>query len=657
MRNNMEEFLNKPEILRKNTDYLTGLCNRWGLNEVWQSLPQDVQVHCLYMDVDNFKLVNDIYGHAKGDELLIFISKLLRDTFQGQLIVRMGGDEFIVLCNGALETSELEKKLSFLQEAIGSGDFDSNVEKLLSFSIGACYNHLVGEGLQTILEQADVAMYHVKKNGKGHFIVYDEIREKIEEERAIKERALSGVVWQEIEILYRPVIYIQTSDVFAVETFVQWNFPGKGIIAEEKFMPVFKQYGIDVQMSAYVLEEACRQKDRWRGTKLDSMEIYVRLSGRYLLQSGSIAAIMQCHDRYGIRRDEIELCIEEKDFAENGERMYGVVQGLMGAGFKVAINNFASASSLSVLQRVPSQLLKLDAKLLSEAGYSQTGVSILRNVISLGRDLHCGIVAQGIENTAQVKMLANYGTQFGVGDFYGPPCDESTFVEQYQDRLFFVRNQKPTVFSFAGNLSDGEGQHMGTFEGTGLSYAEGVVEGQRALCLPGGKVRENLVLLPREIMYSDSYSICFWVNPHEAQPWTSVFYVTYQDGFMSLMPNSGHGDMFFRIKDDREPNEWHDIVCRRAVPGQWSYICVTYDVITHIGKLYFNGLLVASRDNMPDLKVVNQVMLGGDEYQDSFRGMLAGLEIYHYALSADKVEEKFEAYQAMPAYLGTDGRK
>lgn len=109
MRNNMEEFLNKPEILRKNTDYLTGLCNRWGLNEVWQSLPQDVQVHCLYMDVDNFKLVNDIYGHAKGDELLIFISTLLRDTFQGQLIVRMGGDEFIVLCNGALETSELEK--------------------------------------------------------------------------------------------------------------------------------------------------------------------------------------------------------------------------------------------------------------------------------------------------------------------------------------------------------------------------------------------------------------------------------------------------------------------------------------------------------------------------------------------------------------------
>ncbi|MDE7183878.1 MAG: LamG domain-containing protein, partial [Lachnospiraceae bacterium] len=154
-----------------------------------------------------------------------------------------------------------------------------------------------------------------------------------------------------------------------------------------------------------------------------------------------------------------------------------------------------------------------------------------------------------------------------------------------------------------------------------------------------------------------SYSICFWVNPDSAQPWSSIVYITYMDGFMSLMPNSGHGDLFFRIKDDREPDEWHDIACRRAVPGQWSYVCVTFDVITHIGKLYFNGLMVGSMENMPDLKVVDQILLGGDEYQDSFAGKLAELEIYHYALSADVIAEKFQAYQQMPAFQGTDGKK
>lgn len=158
-------------------------------------------------------------------------------------------------------------------------------------------------------------------------------------------------------------------------------------------------------------------------------------------------------------------------------------------------------------------------------------------------------------------------------------------------------------------------------------------------------------------MYSDSYSICFWINPDTDQPWTSIFYITYMDGFMSLMPTSGHGDMFFRIKDDREPNEWHDIMCRKAVPGQWSYICATYDVITHIGKLYFNGLLVGSREKMPNLKVVDQIMLGGDEYQNSYEGKLAGLEIYHYVLSAEQIEKRFREYQNMPSFLGTDGRK
>lgn len=652
----MGAFFQQLENAEMNTDYLTGLYNRRGLSELWESLPQEAVVHCLYIDVDNFKLVNDIYGHAKGDELLVFISVLLRGTFQGQLVVRMGGDEFVVFCDGTLQIADMERKLRQLQEDLRGGDFDVNVEKLLSFSIGVSYGQKVSAGLHAILEQADVAMYQVKKSGKGDFVVYEDIREQIEEERQIKERAVLGLVWQELRILYRPVIYIQTSDVYAVETVVQWDFPGRGALSGEKFLPVFLQYGIDVQLGSYVLEEVCRQKARWKDTDFGSIEFYVRLSGRFLLQKDSIAVIGQCMDKYQISRREIQICIEERDFWENGEKMYDAANQLISAGFRVAINNFAS-SSLSVMQRVPSQLLKLGANLLEDAQHNETSVSILRNVISLGRDLHCGIVVQGIANAAQVKMLASYGAQFGVGDFYGVPCDESAFYELYRDRLFFMHSLTPTVFSFAGHLMDEGGEYEGVFKGTGLDYAEGVFDGQGALCFPGGKVNENLVVLPREVLYSDSYSICFWINPDKAQPWTSIFYVAYADGFMSLMPGSGHGDMYFRIKDDREPNEWHDIMCRRAVPGQWSYVCATYDVITHIGKLYFNGLLVGSRENMPDLKVVEQVMLGGDEYQESFVGKLSGFEIYHYALSADSIGEKFRQFQGMPAYQGTDGRK
>lgn len=653
----MENIFRQYETLETNMDYLTGLCNRRGLSEVWKYLSDDTAVHCIYIDVDNFKLVNDTYGHSKGDALLIYISNLLKDVFYGQLVVRMGGDEFTVLCNGTLQVSVIEEKLVYLQTAIKSGKFDSNVEKLLSFSIGATFGQTVGTGLQKILEQGDVAMYHVKKHGKGRYIVYEEIRDRIEEEKAIKERALSDMAQQEIEILYRPVIYVQTSDVIGIEAVLQWNFPGRGIIPEEKFLPVFRQYGIDVQMNAYLLEEVCKQKDKWRDTNLYSLEFYVRLSGRYLLQENSVQSVLQCIDKYHLPLDGIKLCIDEQEFRDNEDKMFGVVQALIDAGCYVAINDFATASSLTILRRIQARLLKLDAGLIKEAEHNLKVACILRNVISLGRDLHYGIVAQGVESESQIKMLAGYGAQFGTGSFYGGPCNAEVFRERYQNRLFFVRNKQPEIFRFDGNLADAEHGYEGTFDGTGLEYTTGVVGGQGALSFPGGGVKENLIVLPKELMYSDSYSICFWINPKTDQPWTSIIYITYKDGFMSLMPTSGHGDFFFRIKDDREANEWHDIMCRKAVPGQWAFICATYDVITHIGKLYFNGLLVGSRENMPNLKIVEQVMVGGDEYQNSYEGKLAGLEIHHHVLSAEQIEEKFKNYQQEPSFLGTDGRK
>ncbi|MDE7185724.1 MAG: EAL domain-containing protein, partial [Lachnospiraceae bacterium] len=522
----MGTFYRRLENREMNTDYLTGLYNRRGLLEIWQSLPEDTMVHCLYIDVDNFKLVNDIYGHAKGDELLVFISVLLNQTFQEQLAVRMGGDEFVVFCDGRIARADMEERLHTLQKQLRRGDFDVNVEKILSFSIGVSYSQFVNAGLHDILEQADVAMYQVKKSGKGHFVVYEDIRVQIEEEKLIKERAFRGEIWQELKILYRPVIYIQTSDVYAVETVIQWDFPGKGVFSEEKIMPVLKQYSVDIQLGRHVLETVCAQKQRWRDTEFDKIEFYVRLTGRFLLQKDSIAVIADCMEKYQVGHDEIQICIEENDFGENGEKLYTVAQNLLDLGFKVAINNFAS-SSLYVLQRIPSQLLKLDAKLLDKTQYSKKSLYILRNVISLGRDLECGIVAQGIENTAQVKMLASYGAQFGVGDFYGMPCDETDFFDQYRDRLFLTHNMRPARFLFAQHLADENGEYTGVYSGEGLTFTTGVYDGQGALRFPGGKVGENCVRLPREVMYSDSYSICFWVNPDSAQPWSSIVYITY----------------------------------------------------------------------------------------------------------------------------------
>lgn len=136
-----------------------------------------------------------------------------------------------------------------------------------------------------------------------------------------------------------------------------------------------------------------------------------------------------------------------------------------------------------------------------------------------------------------------------------------------------------------------------------------------------------------------------------------MVYITFMDGFLSIVPWDGIASCVFRMKDDREVNEWFDIFGRPVVPGEWAYMCVSYDVVTGLVRLYFNGMLIGSRDKAPNLKVPDRVVIGGDEYQKSFHGKVAGLEIYHCVLPEEEIERKFKAYQSDPTFLGTKGKK
>lgn len=640
----------------QNIDYLTGMVNRRGLHEIWDALPGGACIHCLYMDIDNFKLVNDVYGHAKGDELLIFVSGLLQDVFPGQLVVRLGGDEFVVLCDAGV-CEEAEEKLALLQRRLKE-EFDESLREVLSFSIGLVGSQSVSENLSVLLDQGDEAMYYVKKNGKGSYVNYEVIRKELAEQKAMKDRALAAFREDEFELRFQPMIYLQNSDVYAAKAVLYWHFSGEDVLEEEAFVPVLEQYGVIARLDKLVFEQVCQWKKRWQDTVFEAIQIYVRVSARFILQSDGVKHIRECLEKYQVQASDIKLCIEEESFLGRSEKIVCAVEALSRLGFEIAIENFGSASSLKVLQRVPADILKLDPRLLhSEKGNDRRPLLLLRNVIGLGRDLQFMIVAQGIENTTQAGALANFGAQLGVGDFYGKPQSPEAFFEAYHDRYFFVSNRIPTVYSFDGHLFDSDGKNRGQVQGAGITYDTGVVKGQSALSFPGGKVKENTVLLPKSVMYSESYTICLWINTAEIQAWTSIVYITFMDGFLSIVPSDGIGSCVFRMKDDRDLNEWFDIFGRQAVPGEWAYMCVSYDVITGLARLYFNGLLIGSKDRAPNLKVPDRVIIGGDEYQKSYHGKVAGLEIYHCVLPEEEIERKFKAFQNDPTFLGTKGRK
>lgn len=641
----------------KNMDYLTDMVNRRGLHEIWEALPDGACVHCLYMDVDNFKLVNDVYGHAKGDELLMFVSALLQEVFPGQLVVRLGGDEFVVLCDAQVCSEGMEEKLALLQHRLRE-EFDESLREVLSFSIGLVCDQSVSENLSVILDQADEAMYYVKKNGKGSYVNYEVIRKELAEQKEMKDRALTAFQEEEFELCFQPMIYLQNSDVYAAKAVLHWHFPRKDVLDEETFGPVLEQYGVITKLDKIAFEQVCQWKKRWQNTVFETLQVYVRVSARTILQSDGLQHIRECLETYQVRPEEIKLCIEEESFLGRSEKIVYAVETLSGMGFEIAIENFGSASSFKVLQSVPANILKLDPRLLlSGTGNDKRPLLMLRNVIGMGRDLCFMIVAQGIENTTQAGALANFGAQLGVGDFYGKPQPPETFYEMYHDRYFFVSNRIPTVYSFDHHLRDADGKNEGQILGEGITYDTGVVAGQMALSFPGGKVGENIVSLPKSVMYSESYTICLWVNTAEMQSWTSVLYITYLDGFLSLVPSDAICSCVFRLKDDRELNEWFDIFGRHAVPGEWAYMCVSNDVITGLVRLYFNGMLIGSKDQAPNLKVPERVIIGGDEYQKSFHGKVAGLEIYHCVLPEEEIERKFREYQSDPTFLGTKGKK
>lgn len=637
----------------QNIDYLTGLINRRGFYEVWKKMPADMLVHCIYIDVDNFKLVNDIYGHSRGDELLVYVARILNEAFPQQLVIRMGGDEFVVVCEGEIEEDSLKSRIDHLQCLIKE-DFDTSVSALLSFSMGLTVKQPVSKGISVILDQCDETMYYVKKNGKGSCISYEEIKDHLTEQKAMKDRSLTAINENEIQILMRPIIYMQTSDVYAAQVVAQWDFPGLGILPEEKFFPVFEQYGVSTFLDEIVFEQACKWKGQWKNTVLESMMMFVRISGLYLMKADAVAHLIQCMEQYDVSAADFKLCVDEKSFLIKNKMLWDSIKRLRDVGFDLAIQNFGSAASFTVLQNTPATVLKLDQTLLSSCmGKDLKKEKILRNVISMGRDLRFLVVAQGIENARQAEMLSNYGAQLGMGDFYGVAQPAEKFFRNYKDRYFFFENQKPTAYHFRENLLDEKGASEGVYYGKDLRYTNGVIDSQYAVELPGGNVKENLIELPKTVMYTESYTICIWVNTQAIQYWTSVFYVVYENGFISLVPSDARGSCIFRLKDDRETNGWFDLFCRGAIVGEWAYICISYDVITGLAKLYFNGLLHSTRSNAPNLKHVKQIFVGGDEYQESYKGKIAGLEIHHRVLSEEEIRHKYKEYQDNATFLGT----
>ena len=406
-------------------DPLTGLANRALFRDrVSHALAlaqrRGTPVTVLFLDLDDFKTVNDSLGHAEGDRLLIAAAeRFLACARSADTVSRLGGDEFAILIEGADGREGLPERIS----AAMSHPFSlSGNQVRVTASIGVA--SAGGDDMaDDVLRNADVAMYEAKRRGKGRAATYEsrmyaDIRERLDLEAALR-AAIEG---HQLTLFYQPIVNLQSGTMTGIEALLRWEHPQFGRLLPQHFVPVAEETGLIVQLGAWVLGEACRQVHVWRREYPQyGLSVSVNISGRQLQGIGLTEALRQTLHSSGVEPSAVVLEITESVLMQHTDGVLERLQELKALGVRLAIDDFGTGySSLSYLQRFPIDILKIAKPFVEEVGQGADRSALARAIVGLGDTLKLQTIAEGIERAEQRAALIELGCHLGQGHHFWP---------------------------------------------------------------------------------------------------------------------------------------------------------------------------------------------------------------------------------------------
>ncbi len=409
-------------------DPLTDLANRsLFLYQVGHALARGVRhgqsVTVLFLDLDNFKNVNDSLGHAAGDRLLVEaarrLSACVRDS---DLIARLGGDEFAVLIESTDGVDEVLNMAERVVAALGRAFVVNGKEVFVSASIGiACTAQ--GETSDELVRNADVAMYIAKTRGKGRHVLFEPAMHTAALERLDLEADLRRATERdEFFLEYQPIIALDGGEVCGTEALVRWRRAGRGTVPPAVFIPVAEETGLIVDIGRWVLREACHQGTRWTLERGAPVRVTVNLSGRQLQDATIVDDVRNALQESQFTPADLVLEITESILMHHVEVSLLRLTQLKELGVSLAIDDFGTGySSLSYLQRYPIDILKIDKAFVDTIDKGGDGAVLASAIVALGETLRLDTVAEGIETEAQRGMLMELGCAFGQGFLFAPP--------------------------------------------------------------------------------------------------------------------------------------------------------------------------------------------------------------------------------------------
>ena len=398
-----------------NHDALTGLPNRTLLGDrLGQALLHAQRykrgVTVAFVDLDNFKLINDSLGHHAGDELLKTIAARMRSCVRGtDTVVRLGGDEFVLVLFDDTKDQELRAVLERLRKSI-SGPVQLNGQTYkVTCSMGLARYPGDGEDGRTLLMNADAAMYRAKELGRNNYQFYKaEMNAKVHERLRRREQLREALEDGQFKLVYQPQVDARSGAIFGVEALLRWHHPTDGMISPADFIPIAEETGLIVPIGDWVLETACAQNRRWQDEGLPPITVSVNVSAHQFLQKGWVDVVAKALERTGLEAQYLELELTESLIMRDLEASIETMRRLQQMGVRLSIDDFGTGySSLSALKHFPVGRLKIDKSFVRELPHGEDDKAIAIAVISLGQRLNLNVIAEGVETQAQVDFLSD----------------------------------------------------------------------------------------------------------------------------------------------------------------------------------------------------------------------------------------------------------
>jgi diguanylate cyclase (GGDEF)-like protein len=440
----LDRQVTEEVILRQaTTDSLTKLPNRSAfMDRLQQSLHHaernNERLAVMFIDVDNFKLVNDQQGHAAGDHVLkVIANRLIKCVRKNDVLGRLGGDEFIVALNNISDAHAPEQVARNILKEITHEISNGKISFSMSCSIGISIYPDDASATDSLISHADVAMYRAKDLGRNNYQFFrDAMNEEIENNYKLEQELRKALDREELEVYYQPIMLLSDKSVYKLEALLRWKHPEMGMVMPDQFIPVAERSGLIIPMSEFVLDQVCKDYPRFKQHYKGLESISVNFSARQFRDENLVERVSSIAAERNVRCQCIEIEITESMFIDGRDLVtIQTLHELHDLGFRLALDDFGTGySSLGYLKKVPIDTLKIDRSFIRDLMDDPDDLALVCSIIELAHSFRLAVIAEGVENQRQEDILRKEGCDFAQGYYYAHPMPAAKLLAM-DDRL------------------------------------------------------------------------------------------------------------------------------------------------------------------------------------------------------------------------------